>query len=137
MNELVAYILKLWSAPEAIIHIMVGRPSTIRYGDPSRQRLAYLVISAAPRSGSRRLSDHLARNAMKQAGAAIMTEQFRAIGLHHAMYLIPILCLVLTGVLFAAARAMPPDVEKLRKLMHGEAIASKLKDPTSRQASNS
>ena len=83
------------------------------------------------------LSDHLARNAMKQAGAAIMTEQFRAIGLHHAMYLIPILCLVLTGVLFAAARAMPPDVEKLRKLMHGEAIASKLQDPTSRQASNS
>ena len=63
------------------------------------------------------LSDHLARNAMKQAGAALMTEEFKAIGLHHAMYLIPILCLVLTAVLFAAARAMPADVEKLRVVM--------------------
>jgi len=63
------------------------------------------------------LSDHLARKAMAQAGATAMTEQFKAAGLHHAMYLIPLLCLVLGFVLLAAARAMPADVERLRRWM--------------------
>src|SRR6266404_170673 len=63
------------------------------------------------------LSDHLARKAMAQAGATAMTEQFKAVGLHHAMYLIPLLCLVLGFVLLAAARAMPADVERLRRWM--------------------
>ena len=63
------------------------------------------------------LSDHLARKAMVQAGATAMTEQFKATGLHHAMYLIPLLCLVLGFVLLAAARAMPADVERLRRWM--------------------
>jgi MFS family permease len=61
------------------------------------------------------LSDHLARRAMAQAGAVVMTEQFKAIGLHHAMYVIPLLCLILTAVLLAAARAMPADSERLRQ----------------------
>ena len=43
------------------------------------------------------------------------------------MYLIPILCLVLTAVLFAAARALPTDVEKvkalLRDLSHNEPVS--------------
>ena len=63
------------------------------------------------------LSDRLARQAMAQAGATAMTEQFKAAGLHHAMYLIPLLCLVLAFVLLAAARAMPADVERLRRWM--------------------
>src|SRR5207249_2172528 len=63
------------------------------------------------------LSDHLARKAMVQAGATAMTEQFKATGLHHAMYLIPLLCLVLGFVLLAAARTMPADVERLRRWM--------------------
>jgi MFS family permease len=63
------------------------------------------------------LSDHLAKRAMAEAGATAMTEQFKATGLHHAMYLIPALCLVLAAVLFAAARAMPRDVERLRRWM--------------------
>ena len=63
------------------------------------------------------LSDHLARRAMAAAGAVTMTEQFRATGLHHAMYLIPLLCLILALVLLAAARAMPRDVERLRRWM--------------------
>src|SRR5215471_4397407 len=66
------------------------------------------------------LSDHLAREAMNRAGATVMTEQFKAIGLHHAMYLIPILCLVLAAVLLAAARAMPADMEKVKALLCGE-----------------
>jgi MFS family permease len=63
------------------------------------------------------LSDHLARKAMVQAGAVTMTEQFKAAGLHNAMYLIPLLCLALAFVLFAAARAMPADVKRLRQWM--------------------
>ena len=63
------------------------------------------------------LSDHFARKAMTAAGATVMTEQFKGAGLHSAMYLIPLLCLLLALVLFAAARAMPRDVERLRKWM--------------------
>jgi MFS family permease len=63
------------------------------------------------------LSDHLSRKAMAAAGAVTMTEQFKATGLHHAMYVIPLLCLLLAVVLLAAARAMPRDVERLRRWM--------------------
>jgi MFS family permease len=66
------------------------------------------------------LSDHLARKAMAQAGAVIMTEQFKGAGLHHAMYLIPILSMVLTVVLLAAARAIPADIERLKSWMRAD-----------------
>ena len=65
------------------------------------------------------LSDHFARKAMAAAGVTVMTEQFKAAGLHQAMYAIPLLCLALALVLFAAARAMPRDVERLRSWMGG------------------
>ena len=39
------------------------------------------------------LSDHFAHKAMTDAGASVMTEAFKAIGLHNAMYIIPILAL--------------------------------------------
>jgi hypothetical protein len=39
------------------------------------------------------------------------------------MYVIPALCLVLAGVLFAAARAMPADSKRLREWMMSEAPA--------------
>ena len=67
------------------------------------------------------LSDHFARKAMAAAGATIMTEQFKGAGLHSAMYLIPLLCLLLALVLFAAAIAMPRDVERLRRWMRESA----------------
>jgi len=63
------------------------------------------------------MSDHFAKKAMAAAGATIMTEQFKGAGLHSAMYLIPLLCLLLAFVLFAAAIAMPRDVERLRRWM--------------------
>jgi MFS family permease len=63
------------------------------------------------------LSDHFARNAMTAASATAMTEQFKAAGLHHAMYVIPLLCLVLALVLFAAARTIPADAQRLRQWM--------------------
>ena len=47
------------------------------------------------------LSDYSARRAMTAAGATVMTEPFKAIGLHDAMLVIPVLCLALAGVLYA------------------------------------
>jgi MFS family permease len=63
------------------------------------------------------LSDHFARKAMTDAGASSMTEAFKAIGLHNAMYAIPILALAAAAVLFAASRTMEKDVRK-QELSH-------------------
>jgi MFS family permease len=52
------------------------------------------------------LSDALARRAMEAAGSTVMSETFRASGLHDAMYVIPALALVCAGVLFAGSRTM-------------------------------
>ena len=49
------------------------------------------------------LSDHFARAA---AGAGVMTETARALGLRQAMYLIPALSLALAAVLWCGAKAM-------------------------------
>jgi hypothetical protein len=51
---------------------------------------------------------------MTNAGAAEMTESFKAIGLHHAMHAIPVLCLVLAVVLYAASRTVGRDMAQLR-----------------------
>jgi MFS family permease len=58
------------------------------------------------------LSDHFAHKAMIDAGASTMTESFKAIGLHNAMYAIPVLALAAAVVLFAASRTMENDVRK-------------------------
>ncbi|AEE53443.1 spinster family MFS transporter [Haliscomenobacter hydrossis] len=62
------------------------------------------------------LSDYFAKQAMTVARASAMSEQFKAIGLHHAMYIIPILCAVLALVLFAASRTVAADMEKKKKM---------------------
>jgi MFS family permease len=58
------------------------------------------------------LSDHFAHVAMAQAGATSMTEAFKAVGLHNAMYIIPILALLASAVLFAASRTVERDIRK-------------------------
>jgi len=58
------------------------------------------------------LSDHFAHAAMVQAGASGMTEAFKAVGLHNAMYIIPILALLASAVLFAASRTVERDIRK-------------------------
>jgi MFS family permease len=58
------------------------------------------------------LSDHFAHEAMVQAGATNMAESFKAIGLHNAMYVVPILALLAAGVLFAASRTVERDIRK-------------------------
>ena len=61
------------------------------------------------------LSDHYAKQAMIAAGATAMSEQFKGMGLHHAMYIIPMLCVVLALVLFAASRTVARDMEKVKQ----------------------
>jgi len=58
------------------------------------------------------LSDHFARAAMQAAGAAAMTDAFKAVGLHSAMYAIPLLAVLASLVLFAAAQTMEKDIRK-------------------------
>jgi MFS family permease len=62
--------------------------------------------------GTGMLSDHFARKAMADAGATIMTDAFKAIGLHDAMYAIPALALLAALVLFAGSRTMEKDVRR-------------------------
>ncbi len=60
------------------------------------------------------LSDYSARRAMTAAGATVLTEPFKAIGLHDAMLVIPVLCLALAGVLYLASRTVGRDMTRLR-----------------------
>jgi MFS family permease len=55
------------------------------------------------------VSDHFTRQA---AAGAKSLEPFRGQGLHSAMYLIPVLSVVLTVVLFAASRTVAADMDK-------------------------
>lgn len=59
------------------------------------------------------LSDHFAHQAMLAAGAPEMEAQFRAAGLHSAMYVIPILMLLCSGSLFGASRTISADMHAM------------------------
>ena len=62
------------------------------------------------------VSDRFTRQAAAAAGATITTskslEPFRGQGLHTAMYLIPVLSVLLAAVLFFASRTVAADMEK-------------------------
>lgn len=61
------------------------------------------------------MSDNYAKLAMTAAGATEMSEQFRAVGLHDAMYLIPV-TLLITGVfIFLASRTFEKDHQSMLK----------------------
>jgi MFS family permease len=60
------------------------------------------------------ISDYCARRAAAADGSATVTELHKAAGLHDAMYLIPILDVVLAVVLFAAARTVKGDYLRCR-----------------------
>ena len=81
----------------------------------------YMLGASLGPIGTGMLSDHFAKKAMAAAGATTMTEQFKATGLHSAMYVIPLLCAVLAVVLFAASRTVSADMEKLRKWLREQA----------------
>jgi MFS family permease len=68
-----------------------------------------------------KLSDHYTIAAAAGAGVSEMTpaalEPFRGVGLHQAMYIVPILNLVLTACMFIASRTVPRDIEKMQHWM--------------------
>lgn len=64
-----------------------------------------------------KLSDYFARLAMAEAGASGLNEHFRALGLHNAMYVIPLCSVLLAAVLLGAARTASRDIGKLKAWM--------------------
>ncbi len=64
------------------------------------------------------LSDRFAKQAMTAAAATQMTEAFKAIGLHQAMLILPVLSLLLAAVLYGGSRTIIRDVQK-RELSRG------------------
>jgi len=82
----------------------------------------YYFGAAAGPSGTGRLSDYFARRAaeregvepvMNEAGHMVGPDKFLALGLHEAMYVVPIVCAVLVLVLFAASLTVTRDRERL------------------------
>jgi MFS family permease len=59
-----------------------------------------------------RLSDYLARAAARAAGSEVVGEASRAIGLHQAMYVIPVLSAALALVLYAGSRTIAADMAR-------------------------
>ncbi len=59
-----------------------------------------------------KLSDLMARRAADAAGAARITETFKAIGLQQAMFIIPVLSLLLALVLYCGSRTIASDMRK-------------------------
>jgi MFS family permease len=71
------------------------------------------------------LSDYFARRAAATDGAATPSELHVAVGLHQAMYIVPILNAALVLVLFAASRTIKGDYERLHKRLEAAGQASK------------
>lgn len=67
------------------------------------------------------ISDYFTQRAARGAGVAVFTQEslepFRAAGLHSAMYIIPVLSLLLTLVMFAASRTVTKEIENLQSWM--------------------
>jgi MFS family permease len=59
-----------------------------------------------------KLSDWMARRAADAAGARRITEAFKAIGLQQAMFIIPVLSLLLAFVLYCGSRTIAADMRK-------------------------
>jgi MFS family permease len=59
-----------------------------------------------------RLSDYLARRAAHAAGSTGGGEAFRAIGLHQAMYIIPVMSAALALALYAGSRTIAADMAR-------------------------
>jgi MFS family permease len=77
----------------------------------------YLMGASLGPLGTGLLSDRLAARAAAAAGSPVVTEAFRAQGLHDAMYIVPVLGVALAAVLFAGARASVRDRRTLTTWM--------------------
>ena len=70
------------------------------------------------------LSDRAAAAAMAASGASELTEQFKAVGLHDAMLLVPVSLLATSIAVFLAARTFPADARAMQARMAGTGPAT-------------
>ena len=66
-----------------------------------------------------KLSDYFARHAMTVAAATTLNENLRALGLHRAMYVIPVCSALLSVVLLLATRTVSADMKAMKVWMSG------------------
>ena len=66
------------------------------------------------------LSDHFAEAARLAAGAGEMQEHFKAVGLHDALYVIPVALLLTTAFLFQASRCFVADARRMQEGLAAE-----------------
>ncbi|HVR70528.1 MAG TPA: MFS transporter [Vicinamibacteria bacterium] len=74
----------------------------------------YLLGASLGPWGTGLLSDALAARAAAESGALLVDERARAVGLHQALYVVPVLSALLSAVLFAASRTVERDRAALR-----------------------
>lgn len=67
------------------------------------------------------LSDHFAHSAMAAAGAEQMSEVYKAVGLHDAMYLIPVALFMTLVFLYLASRCFSRDAARMKAGMVADA----------------
>jgi hypothetical protein len=88
----------------------------------------YLLGASLGPYGIGLISDYFTHQAAQTAGVTTFTqtslEPFRAAGLHSAMYIIPVLSVLLTFVMFAASRTVTKEIERLQNWMR-ESFADK------------
>lgn len=77
----------------------------------------YLLGASLGPVGTGALSDILAARAATASGAAVVDESARAVGLHQALFIVPVLCTALSIVLWAAARTVRRDRQALHDWM--------------------
>jgi MFS family permease len=83
----------------------------------------YLCGASAGPLLTGRLSDLMAHRAAAAAGSLQLTEAFKAIGLQQAMFIIPLLSLLLSIVLYCGAQTIVEDMRKREALVTASSYA--------------
>jgi len=83
-----------------------------------------------------KLSHYFTRRAIIAAGASVISEPFRAAGLHNALYVIPLFTMVVVAVLFAASFTVEGDMRALQRWMDEPAARLSLQPTPLEQSSD-
>jgi len=111
-----AYYASVYAAIQEIV------PPTLRGTAMALYFLAmYLLGGSFGPVLTGKLSDYFARRTMAAAGGSAMNEHFRAVGLHAAMYAIPISAAIVSAVLLVATRTVRKDMDDLREWLSSPA----------------
>ncbi|WNG20371.1 MFS transporter [Cystobacter fuscus] len=74
------------------------------------------------------LSDALTLAAMRAAGATEVTEAFKAMGLHGALFLIPVMLLLTSLFIYLASRSFVADAQRMREALAREDAPGRVSD---------